>query len=339
MKKKRKVVAGKKTTSRKRRTNTWHALIKFAFAYCIVLTVLTGAYLTTNKNSISKIAQIDSLQLQTFYPTATPTPTSPPVDICNHHDDGHAVDPTCHCAQYLVHCENKTCKEIDMSKSGMLPPITCDDTHPPRFLNFDWCNYPGTAQTDGWFCLGKPVIYLYPKSPLYVDVSVNTSGSIVISDPAYPTGGWKNVYAEPSGKLNYQGKQYRELFYESSVTDFGKPQKGITLHASNLRAELDNVITELGLVNGEKTEFLDWWVPKLEALKKPYIQFSVISQDEKEKVDHVDISPRPDTMIQFIAYFKGLSSPYPGPALELPSIPPERIGFTAVEWGGTIDNN
>jgi hypothetical protein len=38
-------------------------------------------------------------------------------------------------------------------------------------------------------------------------------------------------------------------------------------------------------------------------------------------------------------YFKPLDKFFIPPTLALPDNPPKRIGFTEVEWGGTIDNN
>jgi hypothetical protein len=50
----------------------------------------------------------------------------------------------------------------------------------------------------------------------------------------------------------------------------------------------------------------------------------------------VNISPKPDTFIEILVYFKPLKQQIPLAPLILP-VTPKRIGFTAVEWGGTID--
>lgn len=344
MKRKSKRVTGRKKRHTKK-NGVWKIFSIFVIAFLAVISLATYQLATNSSRAGLKIASNNpknSLQIETFKiiprskPSSTPRPTLKPApsNLCNHHDDGVAVDPTCICTMYLVHCENKQCKEVDMSKSMGKPPFTCAGTHSP-WVN--WCDNPATSTTDGWFCLGKPVIYLYPEKPMYVDVEIQTTGQIVVSDPLYPKNGWKKVWAEPNGKLTYQGKNYSELFYESNVADFEKPKNGITLDSKNIRADLDILISKLGLIKDEKTEFLDWWVPRLQALNSPYILFSVIEKSEKEKIDHVVYTPEPDTRIEFIAYFKPLLKPFEGKPLELPSTPPQRIGFTAVEWGGTID--
>jgi|SRR3989344_1960720 len=197
---------------------------------------------------------------------------------------------------------------------------------------------PGTG-TYGTYCIAKPVIYLYPLKVTRIDVSIETTGQIVISDPLYPEGGWKKVEAHPDGSLYYQGEKYRELFYETSVHNFIKPENGIVIKTEELESALGSYITKLGLTKAEeRIEFLDWWLPRLRELNSPYILFSILDSKEKTKTDKVNISPKPDTFIEFIAYFKPLSNPISVSPLILPSIPPERIGFTAVEWGGVIDD-
>lgn len=187
------------------------------------------------------------------------------------------------------------------------------------------------------WCNAKPIIYLYPLEPTFVNVRVEASGPIVISDPLYPIDGWKNVLAHPNGTLLYNGSEYKELFYEAAIPPHTPPQNGIIINTSELEVTLQNVVTKLGLRGFERDEFVTFWTEKLKKEQAPFMLVSVFSQKAKETFDHVVISPAPDTFIQFIAYFKPLNNPYPIAPLVLPSNPPERKGFTAVEWGGILD--
>ncbi len=201
------------------------------------------------------------------------------------------------------------------------------------------CQVIGTLLQSGkTLCVGKPVIYLYPEKSTLVDVTLEIPGEIYISIPKYPTEGWKNVLAQPSGTLTYQGQNYHELYYESKVKSNIKPTTGIIIPSSLLAEKLFELTGKLGLKPTEQKEFLEYWLPKLKALNKPYILFSVLTRAEKESIDHVDINPKPDVFINFLAYFKGLDLPV---AIEPLIIPPQptRTGFTAVEWGGTIDSD
>ncbi len=186
------------------------------------------------------------------------------------------------------------------------------------------------------FCFGKPVIYLYPEKPTLVDVKLSIPGDIYISIPHYPTNGWQNVLAKPDGSLIYEGKEFNELYYESKVDVKNIPRNGIIIPMSNLSAKLLEITGELGLKKSEQEEFLQYWLPKLNELKKNYIVFSLIDTSEKERIDGVDINPKPDVFINFLAYFKGIDYPIAIDPLTLPT-PPARAGFTAVEWGGTIE--
>lgn len=189
-----------------------------------------------------------------------------------------------------------------------------------------------------WWCMDKPIIYLYPEIPTFVDVKIETPGEIIISDPLYPKGGWKDVLAYPNGNLSYQGKQYRELFYESGVTEINPPKTGFIIESKNLEKELKTFTKKLGLNIFESSEFLTYWVPTLQGLNKKYILVSILDKGEKERVDSVHITPNPDTRIEFMAYFKGLDHVIPTEKFIYPHVP-ERVGFTIVEWGGTIDRN
>jgi len=189
-------------------------------------------------------------------------------------------------------------------------------------------------------CIGKPVIYLYPTRQMTVSVSLKIPGEIVKSDPVYPQNGWQNIQAYPGGNLFYNNSYYHELFYESAVTTpIPMPETGIVIPTKDLSQKLEEITHQLGLIQDEQQEFLNYWMPILDATHAPYIFFSVLPESEKESVDQVDISPRPDTSIAFIAYFKPLLYPVTTAPLILPQKPPVRHGFTSVEWGGTLGNN
>ncbi len=188
------------------------------------------------------------------------------------------------------------------------------------------------------WCIGAPVIYLYPTVPTLVDVEISVPGHIYISEPSYPEGGWKNVFAQPNGTLTYQGKQYRDLYYETALsTNLQIPKNGILIPANQLRSKLTDYTQKLGLTPFESSEFVAYWLPHLNEINAPYFLFSVLDSQEKERIDKVTVDPKPDTFIAFIAYFKPVYEYYTPPPLTLPEKPPARNGFTVVEWGGTID--
>lgn len=188
-----------------------------------------------------------------------------------------------------------------------------------------------------YWCDAKPIIYLYPQVPTLVDVEVIVPGEIVVSDPLYPTGGWKQILAFPNGNFYYQKNQYKELFYEATVTPIDPPKHGVVVLSKDLEQELLNIIEKLGLRGQEKKDFVSYWAPKLKSYKTEYMLVSFFDNVEKQPIDKVIITPKPDTFIEFIMYFKPLHEPIYIDPIKYPQVP-ERIGFTAVEWGGVIDN-
>jgi hypothetical protein len=329
-----------KKRSRKRR-HPLHRLMKGSILVPVLFIVLVGfAVMLTSGTLVNRSAtdpneqfgeaEVGSesgkqnLQLKTL--TFKPKPT--PSDACTA-DSGKIVDKDCMCPDAQVICKGGKCIDINKAKSGWaFQNFTC-----ASFGNYACINPP----EDGPRCYGKPVIYLYPTTPTLVDVIVRTEGKIIVSDPLYPQGGWKQVLALPSGDLTYQNKHYNELFYETAVNTVSKPATGLVVATQDLKSDLRNFIQNLGLTRiDEQQEFLDWWIPRLTALHSPYIFVSLVDRDEKNHFDKVEISPKPDTFIDFIVYFKPLDKNETVVPLILPSTP-RRIGFTVVEWGGVID--
>lgn len=285
-------------------------------------------------NLSEKSLQLKSLGSVTPTPTPTPklTPTpGPPVVYCPH-DNGLPADATCTCGagigEVKIYCENGICRD--------LLPRTNNCNPDPGLPYTQECRAHGTNFT-GYLCIAKPVIYLYPTKKTLVDVSVETSGEIVVSDPLYPNGGWKNVLAYPDGSLIYENKNYRELFYETSVKDVKKPDDGIIVQTKDIEVTLKDLNNKLGLTEFESKELTDFWTPRLKNLGSNYVFISLIGQKEKNNIDRLNIKPSPDTLIEILYYFKPLDKPINIKPLNLPPTP-KRTGFTAVEWGGTIEH-
>jgi len=288
----------------------------------------------------------NNLQLKNVSFKQAATPTTAP-DACNHDGESEICKPAdplkCDCVAYLLKCENNICVDANLEKSKMsgTKESVCEKANAEK-----WCEI-FSCGNNGWYCLGKPVIYLYPEKPMLVDVMVITQGKVVVSDPQIELfenstqnniykGGWSQVYAFPTGLLVYKDNIYRELFYETETQKLKRPARGIALSQDNLESQLRNFITKLGLTRkDEQYEFLDWWIPKLKMIKTPYIYASILEPAEKKRLDTVIISPKPDTMIEFITYFAPLTNPEEIDQLQLPPAP-QRKGFTAVEWGGVI---
>jgi hypothetical protein len=236
----------------------------------------------------------NTLQLQGLK-GSTPTPSPVPSTACNHDNgqpaqvnDGKPVsDPNCICPQFLVECKNKLC--VKVTDGPNKNPDNCST------MIDGWCGRQDlTRGIDGIFCLGKPVIYLYPEKDTLVNVTLNTPGKIVESIPLYPKKGWQNILAHKGGSLDYQGKKYKELYYESSIENVTSPKNGVVVEKEQIEPELKIITAKLGLIKNEQEEFLAYWMPKLKKLNSKYLFISVIETKEKETIDKVLISPEPN---------------------------------------------
>lgn len=284
-----------------------------------------------NPNGNNATDSAHSIQLKNIdfsTPTPLPVPTSPlytpptvmlnPTGINSCNDErGCGTGGVCHPHEHVPSCASCCATEAC---------IKLYDTGPFH-----------VGPNSQYHCDAKPVIYLYPLHQTIVNVRIDVPGKIVVSNPHYPINGWQNVIAQPDGTFTYNNKVYSELFYEAMVKTNIVPQGGKIVRKQDAYLALEQLTSQLGLNSIEQKELIEFWVPKIQSFSDPYFILSVYSSLQKEKFDHVTISPKPDTFIQFILYFKPIKSPIPMLPLLL-SPPPERLGFTAVEWGGIIDN-
>ncbi len=318
----------------------------------LILFIFGLLFLPISRKIPTEVSSTRSLQLGTIKwpkPTISPkisTPTTTTFCAADYKINAGSIVTCldvkscskCPAGTAKVLCNFKNCVAEDRSGHPSLSKVNLpNDKHPGSACsNFGENQCSECGLENGIICWDKPVIYLYPESKVSVDVEVVTDGKIVVSDPHYPAGGWKNVIAEPSGTIFYQGKKYSQLYYETSVQDNGEIKNGIIISSNNLDPKLDEIITRLGLTGREKEEFLDYWLPRLHGLGSKYILFSLIDSETKNMHDKLIINPEPETRIEFIAYFKPLNKPIDISELKLTE-PPVRRGFTIVEWGGTID--
>ena len=178
----------------------------------------------------------------------------------------------------------------------------------------------------------KPIIYLYPTNETNVSVELGYKDKITCSYPKYKDK-W-NVIAKPDSNLLDldTGLNLYSLYYESdNVVKFKVEDEGFCIKGENISYFLENSLTKLGLNYKEREEFIVYWLPKLEKNKYNYIRFA--NENEISANMPLNIKPFPDTLIRILMVYKPLNHPISVDGQTLTS--KDRIGFTAVEWGGT----
>jgi hypothetical protein len=175
----------------------------------------------------------------------------------------------------------------------------------------------------------KPVIYLYPEQRMMVEAAMDFDGQLTSTYPEYGDG-W-SVLAAPDGTLTdpATGREYYCLFWEG-VTDAEYDfSTGFCVSGQDTADFLEDALARLGLTDREADEFIIYWLPRMEGNAYNLISFQSTAYTNSAALT---IDPAPDTLIRVFMAWKGLDRPVEIPAQTLTAV--ERIGFTAVEWGG-----
>lgn len=201
-----------------------------------------------------------------------------------------------------------------------------------------------------WVDESKPAIYLYPEEPTKLRLILDPSGELTVSDPPYnPETGWE-IMAYPNGLIQTINNQqltisnYPYLFYEAILDQvFIKPE-GFVIAGSDLVTFFNKTLPELGLNQKETQDFIDYWMTRLDK-NQPYYFIHFLDEEQIEKLEPLQIFSlsssktyqlEPRTSLRIRTYFKPLNQWEKVDTQALPS-PPERKGFTLVEWGGILD--
>ena len=180
----------------------------------------------------------------------------------------------------------------------------------------------------------KPVIYLYPQSPISLNIKVAPNGGFTYTDPVY-NDGWQ-VEANPDGKITNlkDGSSYDYLLWEGLGIDYPEYDKGWVVEKDKLSFFFDEKLSQLGLNSKEINDFKEYWLGRLD--EKAYYKIYFLNKNEFGRLAPIEFSPfNPDTLIRVMMTAKGLDNFENIPEQKLPKTP-ERTGFTAVEWGGTL---
>lgn len=179
----------------------------------------------------------------------------------------------------------------------------------------------------------KPVIYLYPEEETPVAVSLELSGELTCTYPAYGQEGW-HVTAKPDGTLtDAQGQTYSYLYWEGTTDAEFDFAEGFCVPGKDTAGFLEKALAQLGLNRKEANEFIVYWLPQMES--NPY---NLIAFQQEAYTDNarLSVTPAPDTVLRVFMTYTPLQEKVAVPEQTLSA--PSRQGFTLVEWGGTCCN-
>lgn len=180
-------------------------------------------------------------------------------------------------------------------------------------------------------CSDSP-LYLYPQKETWVTVRVKPPAEILYSEPTYNSG-WQ-VLAKPSGQLiTTERKKLNKISYTYLTSQTEAPKSGLVVKKEELETTLETYAKNLGLEGREITDFVLFWKQNLPV--SAYYFISHFNTEESKTLLPIEITPKPEILIQVVMYFKPLEKP-------INVAPPvfeeihKRSGFVAVDWSGMI---
>ena len=190
----------------------------------------------------------------------------------------------------------------------------------------------------GAVIIKKPVIYLYPKQQTEVDLKINFNGNLLTTFPKY-NNGWQ-VTAYPDGKIYDKTTKrfYNSLFWDGkrNFDTENTPTTGFLVEKEQLSSFLIEKLETIGLNTTETNDFIQFWLPILEANPYNFIHFKI--NEACDSISINEIKPQPDTLIRVMMEFHKSDKNHQVKEQNLKSN--SRKGFTLVEWGGSeIPNN
>ncbi len=175
----------------------------------------------------------------------------------------------------------------------------------------------------------KPVLYLYPILPMWINVIFEYPENLTTTYPKYKNN-W-SVLANPNGDLHDKdNKYYYGLYWEEKENHRIDFKEGFYVEKENAIEFLEEKLTMIGLNDRERNEFIMYWLPILEKNGKNLVYFELT--DERNYYSPIHISPKPNSMLRVAIHVKKVNQKVDIKEQVLPTF--HRKGFTAVEWGG-----
>lgn len=175
----------------------------------------------------------------------------------------------------------------------------------------------------------KPVLYLYPTEETKVTVRFLHPEYLTTTYPKYNKK-WQ-VVASPNGDLlDSNNKYYYALYWDEVRHHEVSFDEGFYVTKENAINFLEEKLTLIGLNPRERNEFIMYWLPILENNNQSLVYFELT--EERELNNKLIIEPTPDSLLRVNIHIKKVNEKINIKEQQLESF--ERVGFTAVEWGG-----
>jgi hypothetical protein len=201
-------------------------------------------------------------------------------------------------------------------------------------INFYASNNPEIMVVD------KPVIYLYSEKSLDVNIQLDFDGDYTFTYPQY-NGGWELTVGNNGVLSKNTNLSYPYLFWEGEMVkqDFltvNEEVYGFLVDTDTCNNFLETSLRQLGLNSTESTDFITFWGPQLCKKKYAFVQF-LVDDDYDDNIAGIHVNPQPESMRRVFVLISPMENEPIGMKYKTQELPPfERIGFSLIEWGGSI---
>lgn len=176
----------------------------------------------------------------------------------------------------------------------------------------------------------KPVIYLYPLQTTHVTIQHKNADKFTFSYPKYEKSWSFKVYT--NGEIEDEnGKRYPYLFWEGLSGLKTTFKMGYCVKKDSLVAFFEEKLAHQGLNHKEVTDFITYWVPRMQ--KFPYYLIYFANQEFDNEYP-VEINQLPDTKLRVFMIAQPSEQKVTLKNQPLPKN--ARKGFVYVEWGGKL---
>ena len=179
--------------------------------------------------------------------------------------------------------------------------------------------------------LDKPILYLYPTKEVDLSVKLEHPELLVTTYPKYDDGWYVHVMTN-GDMYDRDGKYYYALYWDELSTHDIDFSEGFYVTKDNALEFLEEKLSIIGLNDREKNEFIMYWLPKLENNGQSLVYFELT--DERESYNKLYISEKVDSLLRINMHIKKIDDYVDIKEEELTGF--DRIGFVAVEWGGSV---
>ena len=177
----------------------------------------------------------------------------------------------------------------------------------------------------------KPILYLYPEEDIDVKVKFGNEKVLKTTYPKYDKE-W-NVHVKSDGSIiDKNGRGYYALYWDEDNDLDEDFKNGFYVKSEDSIKFLEEKLNEIGLTEREANEFIMYWLPIMQENGNNLVRFEFTKERENE--NKLNIEPKPDSMLRIGIIVKKVDKKVKIKEQKIEHF--DRVGFSVVEWGGTI---